>query len=97
MVVRVGGYNLAHSSSVLTYKVVSELAATATATAVSSRHHALRNRPFLATPLATVIAVAVAGNSDTPLMFHKIVSPEVLTSTSHSDMAGNGLWVTTVS
>ena len=44
---------------------VSELAATATATAGSLRRHALKYRTPLATPLATVVAAAVATNSDT--------------------------------
>ena len=36
-----------------------------TATAGSPRHHALKYRTALATPLATFVAAAVATNSDT--------------------------------
>ena len=39
--------------------------ATATATARFPRHHALRYRKSLATPLATAVAVAVATKADT--------------------------------
>ena len=46
-------------------KAVYELAATATATAGSPRHHALKYRRPLATSLATVLAAAIATNSDT--------------------------------
>jgi hypothetical protein len=42
-----------------------ELAATATATAGSPRHQALKYRTPLATHLATVVATAVATNSNT--------------------------------
>ena len=42
-----------------------ELAATVTATARFTRHHALRYRTSLATPLATAVAEAVGANSDT--------------------------------
>ena len=44
-----------------------ELAATVTATARFTRHHALRYRTFLTTPLATVTAVAT--KSDTALYY----------------------------
>ena len=43
---------------------VSDLVATATATAGSPHLHALKYRTPLATPLTTVIAAAVATNSD---------------------------------
>ena len=46
---------------------MSELAATAMATARFPRHHALKYRTFLATHLATAVAVAIAVNSDTAL------------------------------
>ena len=45
-------------------KAGSELADTATATAGSPRHHALKYRTPLATPMSTVVAAAVATNSD---------------------------------
>ncbi len=41
------------------------LAATAAATARFPRHHALKHSALSATPLATVVAVAVAVNLDT--------------------------------
>ncbi len=44
--------------------VMSTLAATATALARFPRHHVLKYSTSLATPLATVVAVAVASNSD---------------------------------
>ena len=44
---------------------VSELAATATAAALSARRHALKHRLPLAMPVATAAVVAVAANSDT--------------------------------
>ena len=43
-------------------------AATAMATARCPRHHALKYRTSVATPLATVVAVAAAANSDTPYL-----------------------------
>ena len=46
---------------------MSELAATALATARFPRHHALRYRAPLATPLATAVAVAIAASSDSAL------------------------------
>ncbi len=46
-------------------KAVSILVATAVATAGSPHHRAFKYRTFLATPLTTVIAVAVAINLDT--------------------------------
>ena len=52
--------------------VVSYLAALAMAE--SPRHHALKYRTSLATQLATVVAVAVAANSDTPSAFKPVRS-----------------------
>ena len=45
-------------------QALSELGATATATARFPRQHVLRYRTSLATPLATAVAIAVAANSD---------------------------------
>ncbi len=49
----------------INYKVVSEWVATATALGRFQHHHALKYRTSIATPLATVVANAVAANSDT--------------------------------
>ena len=45
-------------------KTMSKLAATATALAAFLRHHVLKYSTTLATPLATVVAEAVATDSD---------------------------------
>ncbi len=52
-------------------EALSELAATATATAKFLHHHVLKYRTSLATPLATVIAIAVTVYLDTFIFCHR--------------------------
>ena len=53
-------------------QAVSKMVATITAMAKLPHHHVLKYRLSIATPLATVVAIAVATNSDYDLKLRKV-------------------------